>query len=98
MPMYNLIEYSDNYSKTSGTLWQYCRDKPNLAANAITDFTVANAITDSFKTKQKIICETDINGTKIVETMVPLRYLSNFWRTPEIPLNNCEINLELNWS
>ena len=36
MPMYNLIEYTDNYSKTSGILWQYCRDEPALdAINAI---------------------------------------------------------------
>ena len=47
--MYNLIEYSDNYSKRSGILWQYCRDGPDLDDNnAITDFTVANSIPDSF--------------------------------------------------
>ena len=53
LPMYNLIEFSDNYSKTSGILRQYYRDEPDLAANAITDFTVANAITDSHKIKKK---------------------------------------------
>ena len=53
MPTYNLIEYSDNCSKTSRISQQYCRDEPALAANAITDFTVANAITDSFKFKKK---------------------------------------------
>ena len=52
MSMYNLIEYSDNYSKTSGILWQYCRDETALAVNDITDFTVANAIIDSFKVKE----------------------------------------------
>ena len=47
MPMYKLIEYSDNYSKTSGILWQYCRDEPAVDNNgAIADFTEANAITD----------------------------------------------------
>ena len=51
--MYNLMECSDNYSKTSGILRQYYRDEPDLAANAITDFTVANAITDSHKIKKK---------------------------------------------
>ena len=45
MPMYNLIWYIDNYSKTSGVLWQYCSDEPDLAANAITDFNAANATT-----------------------------------------------------
>ena len=65
MPMYNLIEYSDNYSKTSGILWQYCRDEPTVYDNgAITDFTEANAITDSFKIKEKITGQTDNNDTK----------------------------------
>ena len=77
----NLIEYSGNYSKTSGVLWRYCRDQPALDDNnAITDFTVANSITDSFKIKEKITGETAINGTKNVEIMVPLKYLSNVWR------------------
>ena len=53
MPMYNLKEYSDNYSKTSGILWQYCRDQPAINDDgAIVDFTVANSITDSFKLKK----------------------------------------------
>ena len=43
MPIYNLIEYSDNYSKTSGSLWQYCRDEPVLTdAGAITNFSVVD--------------------------------------------------------
>ena len=89
MPMYNLIEYNDNYSKT------YFRDELVLAAdNALTDFTETNAITDSFKVKEEITGQTGDNGTRIVEIMVPLKYLSNFWRT----LNNCEINIYLNWS
>ena len=50
--MYNLIEYSDNYSKSSGFLWQYCRDVPAVDANdAITAFNAANATTDSFRIK-----------------------------------------------
>ena len=62
MPMYNLIEYSDNYAKTSGSLWQYYRKTPN-------------------------------NGDeKDVEIIVPLKYLSNFWRTLEMSLINCEVN------
>ena len=99
MPMYNLIEYSDNYSKTSGSLWQYCKDIPavNNAGN-IADFTATNT-TDSFKFKTKITGQTnndgEING---VEIMVPLKYLSNFWRTLQMPLINCEIVLILTWS
>ena len=79
--MYSLIEYSDNYAKTPGSLWQYYRDEPrdNLA--------------DSESLKSKIL-----NNEKDVEIMVPSKYLSNFWRTLEIPLINCEVNLILTWS
>ena len=89
MPMYNLIEYSDNYAKTSGNLWQYFRDEPddNLADS------------ESFKAKIKITGKTpDDDNEKDVEIMVPLKYLSNFWRTLEMPLINCEVNLILTWS
>ena len=98
--MYNLIEYShSNYSKTSEILWQYCRDQPALAANnTITDFNEANASTDSLKIKEKITGQTENNGIKTVEIMVSLKYLSNFWRIPEMALINCEINLDLKWS
>ena len=89
MPMYNLIEYSDNYSKTSGTLWRYCRDGPN---DNLAD-------SESFKSKIKITGKTPNDGTeKDVEVMVPLKYLSNFWRTLEMPLINCEVSLMLTWS
>ena len=54
--------------------------------------------TDSFKFKAKITGETGNDGTKDVETIVPLKYLSNFWRTLEMPLINCEVNLILTWS
>ena len=85
IPMYNLIEYTDNYSKTSGSLWQYCKEIPavNNAGNII-DFNGANA-TDSFNFKTKITSQTDNNGRiDNVEIMVPLKYLSNFWRTLEM--------------
>ena len=97
--MYDLIEYSDNYSKSSGSLWQYCKDI--LAVNNdgnIAIFNEANA-TDSFHSKAKITGQAD-NDVQIdnVEIMVPLQYLSNFWRTLEMPLINCAINLILTWS
>ena len=89
MPMYNLIEYSDNYAKTTGSLWQYFRDEPN---DDIED-------SESFKSKIKITGKTpDDDNEKDVEIMVPLKYLSNFWRTFEMPLINCEYNLILTWS
>ena len=90
MPMYNLIEYSDNYSITSGSLWQYCRDEPG-DNNDMEE-------SESFKSKIKITGKTPNNGNeKDVEIMIPLKYLSNFWRTLEMPLINCEVNLIFTW-
>ena len=89
MPMYNLIEYSDNYAKTSGSLWQYFRDELD---NNIED-------SKSFKSKIKITGKTpNNNNVKDVEIIVPLKVLSNFWSTLEMPLINCEVNLILIWS
>ena len=73
MPMYNLIEYSDNYSKTSGSLWQYCKEIPAIDDDEdIVDFDRANA-TDSFNFKTKKIGRTNNNGIINVEIMVPLK-------------------------
>ena len=89
MPTYNLIEYSDNYAKSSGSLPQYYRDEPNDD--------LANS--ESFKSKIKITGKTPNDGNeKNNEIMVPLKYLSNFWRTLEMPLINCEVSLFLTWS
>ena len=89
MPMYNLIEYSDNYSKTSGSLWKYYKDVPD---NNLAD-------SESFKYKVKITGKTPAeDNTKDVEISVPLKYLSNFWRTLEMPWINCEVNLLLTCS
>ena len=98
MPMCNLIEYSDNYAKTTGSLWQYCKDIPARNANNEIIIFAENNTTDSFKFKAKITGQTGNDGTKDVEIMVPLKYLSNFWRTLEMPLINCEVNLILTWS
>ena len=89
MPVYNLIEYSDNYSKTSGSLWQYYKDDPN---DNIAD-------PESFKFKVKITGKTPDDGnTKDIEIIVSLKFLSNFWRTLEMSLFNCEVNRILTWS
>ena len=98
MPMYNLIEYSDNYAKTSGSLWQYCKDIPALDDNNLVVNFTENNLTNSFNFKAKITDQTGNNGTKDVEIMVPLKYLINFWRTLEMPLINCEVKLDLTWS
>ena len=81
MPMYNLIEYSDNYAKTTGSLWQYCKDIPARDANNIIEEFTGGNTTDSFNFKAKITGQTGNNGRKDVEIMVPLKYLSNFWST-----------------
>ena len=98
MPMYNLIEYSDNYAKTTGSLWQYFKDTPARNDNDEIIVFDVNNVTDSFNFKVKITGRTGNDGTKNVEIMVPLKYLSNFWRTLEMPLINCEVNLILTWS
>ena len=91
--MYNLIEYSDNYSDTLGSLWDFKRDEIDNNANVTND---DNA--PSFKYKANLIGNTENNGTKNgVKIAVPLKYLSNFWRSLEMPLINCKVELSLNW-
>ena len=95
MPMCNLIEYSNNYSKISGSLWQYCKDIPAVDNNnTIVNF-AENNLTDSFNFIAKITSRTGYDGTQTVEIMVPLKYLSTFLRTLEMPLINYEINVIL---
>ena len=75
------------------------RDKPVLDnINNITDFSANNNNSISFKFKEQITRQTGNGGTNDVEIMAPLKYLSNFWRTLEMPLINCEICLQLKWS
>ena len=98
IPLYNLLEYSPADEKTSGSLWQYCKDIPAVDNNNGTVNFTENNLTDSFNFKLKMTDQTGADGTKNVKIMVPLKYLGNFWRTLEIPLINCEINLVLTWS
>ena len=98
MPMYNLLEYSDNYAKKSGSLSKYCLDIPALDNNNAFVYFTENNLTDSFNFKVKIKGQTGDDGTKNVEIMVPLKYLSNFWISLEMHLINCEVNLILTWS
>ena len=93
IPMYNSIEYSDNYSDTSGSLWQFKRDEIEGNANLSDD---ANHIpNNSSSSKYKSSFITDRNGVKIA---VPLKHLSNFWRSLQIPLINCIVELSLTWN
>ena len=111
MPMYNLLEYSKNYKKATGSLWNYYMGKPSnpLPSNS-----------GSFKYKTSITCNTynideeiadddgnEVNnpkydsnkvGKKKTKTVIPLKHLGNFWRNLNIPLINCEVELILTWS
>ena len=91
--IHNLIENSDNYSEILGSLCQYYRDEP-----ALTDVSALDNVPNNsalFKYKQKITGSTGNNSTKVVKIMVQLHYLSKFWRTLNMPLTDCEINLIL---
>ena len=92
MPMYNLIEYSDNYSDTSGSLQQFKRDEIGRDNDLTVDDNHIPNNSSSFKYKSSSI--TGRNGVKIA---VPLKYLSNFWRLLEMPLINCKFELSLKW-
>ena len=90
--MYNLIEYSVNYSDTSGSLWQFKRDEIEEDVDLTLDTNHIPNNSSSFKYKSSFI--TNRNGVKIA---VPLKYLSNFWRSLEMPLINCKVELSLKY-
>ena len=97
MPMYNLIEYSDNYQDSSATLYQYKRDEPP-EANAINDLTTDTS--SSFKYKIELLGNPVLDGNitkRSVKVVVSLKYLCNFFRSLEMPLINCKIKLNLTW-
>ena len=93
MSLYNLIEYSDSYSDSSGSLWGFKRDEVANNANVTND---DNA--PQFKYKANLIGNTEANGTKKgVKIAVPLKCLSNFCRSLKMPLVNCKVELSLKW-
>ena len=99
--MYNLIEYSDNYQDSSATLYQYKRDEPPKD-DVVADLMADNS--DSFKYKIKLkgnVTEVAGNAAGVrrlnVKVVVPLKHLSNFFRSLEMPLINCKIKLNLTW-
>ena len=97
IPIYNLIEYSDNYTDTSGSLWLFKRDE--VPANNA-DLAIDNSRSLKYKAVPLGKRANAINNTnrsvKDAKTVVPLKYLSNFWRSLEMPLLNCQVSLELN--
>ena len=98
MPMYNLIEYSKNYLKTKGSLWNYYKDEPNSGAEGVIDYLIENSKSFDYKTSITGKLESNNVEKDDVEFVVPLKYLNNFWRTLDMPLINCEISLNLTWS
>ena len=120
MPMYNLLEYSKNYKKTTGSLWNYYRDELSYDTNDNNNLNKNAINSESFKYNTNITGSTyiadvriadyagnqvnnpaydaDKSGKKESEIVVPLKYLSNFSRTLNMPLINCEVSLTLTWS
>ena len=109
MSMYNLLEYSKNYTKTIGSFYNYYRDElsDDVGDNNFDNIKIVNS--NTFKYKNKIIGNTydvdagaqgyDVNknGMQEVELAIPSKYLGNFWRALNIPLISCEVSLELKW-
>ena len=110
IPMYNLLEYSKNFRKTIGSLYNYYRDelRDDVDNNNFDNIKVVNS--NAFKYKNKITGNTyDVlntaddyvaikEGTQEIELAIPLRYLGNFWRALNMPLISCEKSLELKWN
>ena len=97
MSMYNLIEDSDNYQDSSATFYQYKRDEPP-EDDAVADLTADNS--SSLKYKISLLGNPVLDGAvakRSVKVVVPLKYLSNFFRSLEMPLINCKIKLNLTW-
>ena len=93
MPTYNLIENSDNYQDSSTTLYQYKRDEPP-EDDAVADLTTDNS--SSFEYKVSLLGNPVFANNIVrinVKVVVPLKYLSNFFRSLEMPLINCKIKL-----
>ena len=100
MPMYNLLEYSKNNRKTIGSLYNNYRDEitndNSPEGNTFNNIRVVNS--NTFKYKNKIIRNTNNQGTKDIELAISLKYLGNFWRALNIPLISCEVSLEIKWN
>ena len=109
LPIYNLLEYSKNYRKAIGSLYNYYRNElTNDNNNNFANRNVVNS--NTFKYKNKIIGNTynvgvvddgydaNKNGTQTIKLAIPLKYLGNFWRALNMPLISCEVSLELKWN
>ena len=101
MPIYNLLEYSKNYGKTSGSLFNYYRDEPKEhtigADNNAINISIRNSKSFDYKTKITGSLDAGEDEKEDVTIIIPLKYLGNVWRSLYIPLINCEITLILSW-
>ena len=94
-----MVEYSDNYADTSGTLYQLKRDEQSMSNGNLADVTAGASSSFEYKSSFFKTLTGDDNGVfKNLKIVVPLKYLSNFFRSLEMPLVNCKIHLELNWT
>ena len=98
MLVYSLLQYSSNYSDKTGSLWFYSK---NEALNFNTDIGNNNNF-KSVNYKGKLLGNTVADGNNIilknVKIAAPLKYLSNFWRSLEMSLINCKVELKLKQS
>ena len=101
MLMYNLLEYSKNYEKTSGSLFNYYRDEPKEhtigAGNNAINISIRNSKSFDYKTEITRSLDDGEDEKEDVTIAIPLKYLGNFWRSLDIPLINCVITLILSW-
>ena len=99
LPMYHLLEYSDNYSMTSGSFWNYYNDENKNDNNNNRINKNKTIASKCFEYKTKIIGITTNNSNIIdPEVVVPLKYLRNFWRSLNLPLINCEEEIDFKWT
>ena len=84
MPMYNLLEYSKNYEKTSGSLFNYYRDEPKEhtigAGNNAINISIRNSKSFDYKTEITGSLDAGEDEKDAVTIAIPLKYLGNFWR------------------
>ena len=102
MPMYNLIEHSSNYSKTTGSLWFCSKDEATSFNADIDNFKWDYDNFRSFKYKVKLLENTEVDGENGILRNAAiahsLKYLSNFWRSIQIPLIYCKVESKLRWT
>ena len=101
MSMNNVLEYSKNYRKTTGSLWNYYRDQPrNCLSSNSESFKYKTGITGNTYNVNNDNDNYDANkvGKNETEIVIPLKYLSYFWKNLDIPLINCKVELILTWT